>query len=77
MIIYHCILLYIICIIIKITWQITNVCHYNNIYIIHTCSPFNLKDSDTDPNSYNLEYNPYSWNEVAHVLYVEQPLRYK
>ncbi len=59
----------------------TDANFYNNIY--HTIiyyymhSPFNLKDSDTDPNGYNLEYNPYSWNEVAHVLYVEQPLRYK
>lgn len=24
---------------------------------------------------YNLRYNPYSWSEVADVLYVEQPLR--
>jgi carboxypeptidase D len=24
---------------------------------------------------YNLKYNPYSWNEVADVLYVEQPIR--
>lgn len=35
--------------------------------------PFNLKDG---PNrTYALQYNPYSWNEEAHVIYVEQPIR--
>ncbi len=35
---------------------------------------FNLK-IENNQTKYDLHYNPYSWNEIADVLYVEQPLR--
>ena len=36
-------------------------------------SPLTLKTAGNG--SYSFESNPYSWNEVAHVVFVEQPIR--
>jgi hypothetical protein len=32
--------------------------------------------TETPKKGYNLKYNPWSWNEAAHMLFVEQPIRY-
>ena len=37
--------------------------------------PLTMKGFRNDSTKYHLEVNPYSWNNVAHVLYVEQPIR--
>ena len=40
--------------------------------------PFTIEFGDNETSSaekYNLKYNPYSWNNISHVLYVEQPIR--
>lgn len=36
--------------------------------------PFNLKGMNNG--TYNLVTNPFSWNEVAHTVFVEQPIRF-
>eukprot|EP01034_Spumella_vulgaris_P038015 gene38015-46914_t len=49
-------------------------------YKVTGLDKFGLKDGSeapagTDPAAYYLKYNPYAWNEAAHVLFVEQPVR--
>jgi carboxypeptidase C (cathepsin A) len=36
--------------------------------------PFTLKGMKNS--TYNLESNPSSWNEIAHTVFVEQPIRF-
>lgn len=48
------------------------------IGMMHEHGPFTIEPAAQGAKNglkYNLKRNPYSWSEVANVLYVEQPIR--
>jgi len=47
----------------------------SNVGLFYENGPYTMS-ADPDPaKKYHLNFNKYSWSEVAHTLYVEQPLR--
>lgn len=47
----------------------------STVGLVFENGPFKLKEGGEKGAKYVLEHNNYSWNEVGHTLYVEQPLR--
>jgi carboxypeptidase C (cathepsin A) len=50
----------------------------NGPFTIEFNEHYQQQDNNNNKNNtkkYNLKYNPYSWNVIGDVIYVEQPIR--